>query len=174
MKKLIFILSLCIFSFVSANESSGSTATKDWLKIVDAGNCGSAPISCNSLHNLSVTVDKTITDTESATVTVSFMQYANFHTGGAFLLFKPQVTFELDGQFVDQMQMTDIDPLVEPYVYNYYGNNYLLALIKYEYQFEWDLRDSNDLPQQLFASLGVKVNAGAKKLSNGNHHGYRI
>jgi RHS repeat-associated protein len=165
MKKLIFILSLCIFSFVSANESSGSTATKDWLKIVDAGNCGSAPISCNSLHNLSVTVDKTITDTESATVTVSFMQYANFHTGGAFLLFKPQVTFELDGQFVDQMQMTDIDPLVEPYVYNYYGNNYLLALIKYEYQFEWDLRDSNDLPQQLFASLGVKVNAGAKNLA---------
>ena len=127
--------------------------------------CGSAPISCNSLHNLNVTVDKAVTDTDSATVTVSFMQYANFHTGGPFLLFTPQVTFELDGQFVDQMQMTDIDPLIQPYTYNYLGNIYLLTLIKYEYQFEWDLRDSNDLPQQLFASLGVKVNAGAKNLA---------
>jgi hypothetical protein len=38
MKNLIFILSLCISSFVSANESSGSAAAKEWLKIVDAGN----------------------------------------------------------------------------------------------------------------------------------------
>lgn len=38
MKKLIFILTLCISSLVSANESSGSTAAKEWLKIVDAGN----------------------------------------------------------------------------------------------------------------------------------------
>jgi len=38
MKKLIFILSLCISSFVSANESAGSTAAKEWLKVVDAGN----------------------------------------------------------------------------------------------------------------------------------------
>jgi RHS repeat-associated protein len=127
--------------------------------------CGSAPISCNSLHNLNVTVDKIITDTDSALVTVSFMQYANWHTGGAFMLFTPQVTFELDGQFVDQMQMTDINPLIQPYTYNYYGNIYIQTLIKYEYQFEWDLRDSNDLPQQLFASFGIKVNAGAKNLA---------
>lgn len=127
--------------------------------------CGSAPLSCNSLHNLSVTVDKQITDTENAVVTVSFMQYANFHTGGSFMLFTPQVTFELDGQFVDQMKMTDIDPLIQPYTYNYYGNIYLQTLIKYEYQFEWDLRDINGLPQQLFASLGIRVNAGAKNLT---------
>lgn len=38
MKKLIFILTLCISSLVSANESSSSTAAKEWLKIVDAGN----------------------------------------------------------------------------------------------------------------------------------------
>ncbi|WP_242698663.1 DUF4019 domain-containing protein [Alteromonas sp. 5E99-2] len=38
MKKLIFILSLCISSFVTANESSGSAAAKAWLKIVDSGN----------------------------------------------------------------------------------------------------------------------------------------
>ena len=38
MKKLIFILSLCISSFVSANESAGSIAANEWLKVVDAGN----------------------------------------------------------------------------------------------------------------------------------------
>jgi len=116
--------------------------------------CGSAPVSCNSLHNLSVTVDKIITDTNSAIVTVSFMQYANWYTGGSAMLFTPQVTFELDGQFVDQMQMTDIDPLIMPYTYSWYGYIFIQTLIKYEYQFEWDLRDSNGLPQQLFASLG--------------------
>ena len=38
LKKLILILSLCISSFVLANESDGSNAAKEWLKIVDAGN----------------------------------------------------------------------------------------------------------------------------------------
>ncbi|MEW6992609.1 DUF4019 domain-containing protein [Colwelliaceae bacterium 6441] len=38
MKKLILILTLCISSLVSANESSGSKAAKEWLNIVDAGN----------------------------------------------------------------------------------------------------------------------------------------
>jgi hypothetical protein len=38
MNKLILILTLCISSLVSANESSGSAAAKKWLKIVDAGN----------------------------------------------------------------------------------------------------------------------------------------
>jgi len=38
MKKLIFILSLCISFFVFASEPSGSTAAKEWLKIIDAGN----------------------------------------------------------------------------------------------------------------------------------------
>jgi RHS repeat-associated protein len=127
--------------------------------------CGSAPVSCNSLHNFSVIVDKTITDTDSATVTVSFMQYANWYTGGGTMLFTPQVTFELDGQFVDQMQMTDIDPLVMPYTYSWYGYIFIQTLIKYEYQFEWDLRDIDGLPQQLFASLGIKVNVGAKNLT---------
>ena len=37
MKKLILILSLCISSFIWANESDGSIAAKQWLKIVDAG-----------------------------------------------------------------------------------------------------------------------------------------
>lgn len=37
MKKLILILSLCVSSFVWANESAGSIAAKEWLKIVDAG-----------------------------------------------------------------------------------------------------------------------------------------
>ncbi|WP_206486095.1 DUF4019 domain-containing protein [Thalassotalea sp. G2M2-11] len=37
MKKLILILSLCCFSFVWANEFSGSIVAKQWLKIVDAG-----------------------------------------------------------------------------------------------------------------------------------------
>lgn len=36
-EKLILILSLCISSFVWANDSSGSIAAKEWLKIVDAG-----------------------------------------------------------------------------------------------------------------------------------------
>ena len=38
MKKLILILSLCISSSIWANETSGSTVAKDWLKIIDAGN----------------------------------------------------------------------------------------------------------------------------------------
>ena len=38
MKKLILILSLCLSSFVWADDSSGLTAAKEWLKIVDAGN----------------------------------------------------------------------------------------------------------------------------------------
>jgi len=38
MKKLILILTLCISSFVSANEPLGSTAAREWLNIVDAGN----------------------------------------------------------------------------------------------------------------------------------------
>ncbi|MBU2978784.1 DUF4019 domain-containing protein [Alteromonas sp. C1M14] len=37
MKKLLLILSLCVSSFVWANESAGVTAAKEWLKIVDAG-----------------------------------------------------------------------------------------------------------------------------------------
>ncbi len=37
MKKLILILSLCLSSFVWANESSGSIAAKEWLNIIDAG-----------------------------------------------------------------------------------------------------------------------------------------
>ena len=37
MIKLIFILSLCISSFVWANESAGSIAAKEWLNLVDAG-----------------------------------------------------------------------------------------------------------------------------------------
>jgi hypothetical protein len=37
MKKLIFILSLCLSFFVWANESSGSIAAKEWLKVVDEG-----------------------------------------------------------------------------------------------------------------------------------------
>jgi opacity protein-like surface antigen len=38
MKNLIFILAMCISSFAFANESSGSAAAKEWLKVVDAGN----------------------------------------------------------------------------------------------------------------------------------------
>lgn len=38
MKKLILLLTLCFSSFISANESSASTAAKEWLTIVDAGN----------------------------------------------------------------------------------------------------------------------------------------
>jgi len=37
MKKLILILSLCVSSFVWANESTGSIAAKEWLNIIDAG-----------------------------------------------------------------------------------------------------------------------------------------
>ena len=37
MKKLIIILSLCISSFVWAHESSGASAAKEWLNIIDAG-----------------------------------------------------------------------------------------------------------------------------------------
>ncbi len=38
MKKLILILSICISTFVSANQSNASIAAENWLKIVDAGN----------------------------------------------------------------------------------------------------------------------------------------
>jgi hypothetical protein len=38
MKKLIFILSMCISFFVYANETAGSAAAKEWLKVVDDGN----------------------------------------------------------------------------------------------------------------------------------------
>lgn len=37
MRKLILVLSLFFSSFVLANESDGSIAANDWLKIVDAG-----------------------------------------------------------------------------------------------------------------------------------------
>ncbi|WP_448563361.1 DUF4019 domain-containing protein [Thalassotalea ganghwensis] len=37
MKKLMIVLSLCISTFVWANESMGSIAAQEWLKIVDAG-----------------------------------------------------------------------------------------------------------------------------------------
>lgn len=38
MKKLILILSLCISSFVWADESSRSSAAIAWLNIIDSGN----------------------------------------------------------------------------------------------------------------------------------------
>jgi hypothetical protein len=37
MQKLLLIISLCVSSFVLANESSGSIAAKEWLNIIDAG-----------------------------------------------------------------------------------------------------------------------------------------
>ncbi|WP_102798840.1 DUF4019 domain-containing protein [Bowmanella denitrificans] len=37
MKKLILFLSLCISSFVLADDSTASIVAKEWLKIVDSG-----------------------------------------------------------------------------------------------------------------------------------------
>lgn len=37
MNKLILLFLLCVSSFVWANESSGTTAAREWLQTVDAG-----------------------------------------------------------------------------------------------------------------------------------------
>jgi len=49
MKKLILILSLCVSSFVWANDSSGSIAAKEWLNIIDAGEYGESWQKADSL-----------------------------------------------------------------------------------------------------------------------------
>ena len=62
------------------------------------------------------------------------------------------------------MQLSDIDILIKPNVYTYFGYAFIQTLVEYEYQFEWDLRNSDGLPQQLFAGLRVNVNAGARNV----------
>lgn len=126
--------------------------------------CGSAPLTCNSLHNVSLTVDDVVTDTGSVIVTVRFLQYANWLSSVGSTLFTPFVTLELDNQFLDIMQLSDIDILIKPNVYTYFGYAFIQTLVEYEYQFEWDLRNSDGLPQQLFAGLRVNVNAGARNV----------
>ena len=58
MNKLILILSLCVSSLVLANDSSGSTAAKQWLKIIDAGNYAESWQKSDSLFKLQLSQSK--------------------------------------------------------------------------------------------------------------------
>lgn len=58
MKKLVLILSLCISSFISANESVSSIAAIEWLKIVDAGDYAKSWQKSDSLFKSQVTQAK--------------------------------------------------------------------------------------------------------------------
>jgi len=58
MKKLILIISLCVSSLIWAHESTGSSAAKEWLNIIDAGNYAESWEKADSLFKSQLTQKK--------------------------------------------------------------------------------------------------------------------
>ena len=58
MNKLILILSLCVSFLALANDSAGSIAAKQWLKIVDAGKYAESWQKSDSLFKLQLSQSK--------------------------------------------------------------------------------------------------------------------